>query len=158
MYLWSFTSLCCENLFWHLSLHCGWKPMVLPFEWNLFSGTFTRLGPVSRWGKGEIHVIGCKKSQRGNGKGKRAAELGASLWCWQWYHALIGQISQMISFISKCKHGQRFLAFFCVENASRGSKIMLKNGGENNTRTFLETFKKLSKLKGCWKYLKLSTP
>ena len=49
-----------------------------------------------------------------------------------------------ISFISKCKHGQRFWAFFFfVENASRGTRIMLKNGGDNNTRTFLETFKKL---------------
>jgi len=50
------------------------------------------------------------------------------------------------------------LRFFFVENASRAIKILLENGGDNNTRTFLETFKKLSKLKDCWKYLKLSTP
>ena len=54
--------------------------------------------------------------------------------------------------------GQDFELFFFVENALRESKIMLKNGGDSNTRTFLETCKKLSKLKGYWKYLELSTP
>ena len=29
--------LVCSSNFWI----CGWKPMVLPFKWNLFSSTFT---------------------------------------------------------------------------------------------------------------------
>ena len=95
MYLWLFTSLCCANLFWHLSLWMktyGFTIQMKPLQ-RYFHWAGTRDRPWSCWGKRAIHVIGCQKIS--DGKGKRAAELGACLWCWQWYHALIGQISQM---------------------------------------------------------------
>ena len=68
--------------------------LVLTFEfvdenlWCVHSNETSSVVPSLGWdqgptsllvGKGEIHVIGCKKNQRGNGKGKRAAELWASL-------------------------------------------------------------------------------